>query len=149
MRKASTRSIPPPLELLCLNALWSLEQGSVKDVRELVAPRHPLAYTTVMTVLDRLARRGVGLGAVTWVAQDLGGQALTSQGSTRSKAGRAFLYTPAVSRDAMRRLALQEFLDSYFESSHHQLLQFLQVESRIQPATPAALMASGLDPALL
>jgi predicted transcriptional regulator len=105
-----------------------LEQGSVKDVRELVAPRHPLAYTTVMTVLDRLARRGV---------------------VTRSKAGRAFLYTPAVSRDAMRRLALQEFLDSYFESSHHQLLQFLQVESRIQPATPAALMASGLDPALL
>ena len=128
MRKASTRSIPPPLELLCLNALWSLEQGSVKDVRELVAPRHPLAYTTVMTVLVRLARRGV---------------------VTRSKAGRAFLYTPAVSRDAMRRLALQEFLDSYFESSHHQLLQFLQVESRIQPATPAALMASGLDPALL
>lgn len=132
MRKASTRSIPPPLELLCLNALWSLERGSVKDVRELVAPRHPMAYTTVMTVLDRLARRGI---------------------VTRNKAGRAFRYTPAISRDAMRRLALQEFLDSYFESSQYQLLEFLQVESRVpeasSPAAPPMLVAGGLDPALL
>jgi len=125
MRKAATRDIPPPLELLCLNALWSLGHGSVKDVRQSVAPSRPLAYTTVMTVLDRLARRGI---------------------VTRSKAGRAFVYAPAVSRDAMRRLALKEFLDSYFESSQHQLLQFLQGESRREPA---ALAANGLDPVLL
>ena len=128
MRKAATREIPPPLELLCLNVLWSLGQGSVKDVRELVAPSRPLAYTTVMTVLDRLARRGI---------------------VTRRKAGRAFVYAPAVSRDAMRRLALKEFLDSYFESSERQLLQFLQGESNIPPAAPAALVGHGLDPALL
>jgi predicted transcriptional regulator len=103
----------------------------VKDVRQLLASSRPLAYTTVMTVLDRLARRGI---------------------VTRRKAGRAFVYAPAVSRDAMRRLALQEFLDSYFESSQHQLLQFLQFlqgESRTQPAAPAVLSANGLDPALL
>jgi predicted transcriptional regulator len=128
MRKASTREIPPPLELLCLNALWSLGQGSVKHVRELVAPNRPLAYSTVMTMLDRLARRGI---------------------VTRRKAGRAFVYAPAVSRDAMRRLALKEFLDSYFESSERQLLQFLQGESRPQMAAPVAVSANGLDPALL
>jgi predicted transcriptional regulator len=128
MRKAATRDIPPPLELLCLNALWSLGQGSVKDVRELVAPSRPLAYTTVMTVLDRLARRGI---------------------VTRRKAGRAFVYAPSVSRDAMRRLALKEFLDSYFESSQHQLLQFLEGESRTERIAPVELAASGLDPALL
>jgi BlaI family penicillinase repressor len=128
MRKAATRDIPPPLELLCLNALWSLGQGSVKHVRELVAPSRPLAYTTVMTVLDRLARRGI---------------------VTRRKAGRAFVYAPSVSRDAMRRLALKEFLDSYFESSQHQLLQFLEGESRTERIAPVELAASGLDPALL
>jgi len=128
MRRAAPREIPPPLELLCLNALWSLGQGSVKEVRELVAPSRPLAYTTVMTVLERLARRGI---------------------VTRRKAGRAFVYAPAVSRDAMRRLALKEFLDSYFESSQRQLLQFLQGESRTEPAAPVALEANGLDPALL
>ena len=111
--------------MLCLNALWSLGQGSVKEVRELVTHSRPLAYTTVMTVLDRLARRGI---------------------VTRRKTGRAFVYAPAVSRDAMRRLALQEFLDSYFESSEHQLQQFLQSESRGQPTAQAA---NGLDPALL
>jgi len=128
MRKAATRDIPPPLELLCLNALWSLGQGSVKDVRELVAPSRPLAYTTVMTVLDRLARRGI---------------------VTRRKAGRAFVYAPSVSRDAMRRLALKEFLDSYFESSQHQLLQFLEGESRTERVAPVELAANSLDPALL
>jgi len=128
MRRAAPRDIPPPLELLCLNALWSLGHGCVKDVRELVAPSRPLAYTTVMTVLERLARRGI---------------------VTRRKAGRAFVYAPAVSRDAMRRLALKEFLDSYFESSQRQLLQFLQGESRTEPAVPVALEANGLDPALL
>jgi predicted transcriptional regulator len=132
MRKSATRTVPPPLELLCLNALWSLEQASVKEVRERVAPSRPLAYTTVMTVLDRLARRAI---------------------VTRRKAGRAFVYAPAVSRDAIRRLALQEFLDSHFESSQHQLLQFLRGDPRTEAALPASIAANGaanvLDPALL
>ena len=128
MRKAGVaRGIPPPLELLCLSALWSLGQGSVKDVRQRVAPSRALAYTTVMTVLDRLSRRGI---------------------VTRRKTGRAFVYAPAVSRDDMRRLALQEFLDSYFESSPDQLLRFLQ-SPQPQNSSPAALTASGLDPSLL
>ena len=129
MRKAGPpRDIPPPLELLCLRALWSLGQGSVKDVRQCVAPSRVLAYTTVMTLLDRLSRRGL---------------------ITRRKAGRAFVYAPATSRDAMRRLALKEFLDSYFESSPEQLLQFLQAASEARHPAPAALAANGLDPALL
>jgi predicted transcriptional regulator len=125
MRKArAARDIPPPLELACLTALWALGQGSVKDVRLAVAESHPLAYTTVMTVLDRLARRGL---------------------ITRTKAGRAFVYAPAVSRDTLRRLALQEFLDSYFESSQDELLRFLHGEPRV--ITPS--LSNALDPALL
>ena len=128
MRKAAARNIPPPLELVCLNALWSLGQGSVKHVREVVAPSRPLAYTTVMTILDRLARRGI---------------------VTRTKAGRAFVYAPAVSRDAMRELALQEFLDSYFESSKDRLLQFLRGESNGAEAAFPAQAAGGIDTVLL
>jgi predicted transcriptional regulator len=125
MRKAASRAIPPPLELLCLNALWSRGEGSVKEVRELVAPSRALAYTTVMTVLERLARREI---------------------VTRRKAGRAFVYAPAVTRNAMRRLALQEFLDSYFEGSPRRLSQFLQDESRTEIE---GMAGNGLDPALL
>lgn len=122
-RTGAASDIPPPLELLCLSALWSLEEASVKDVREFVAARRALAYTTVMTELERLVRRGLAV---------------------RRKAGRAFLYAPAVSRDAMRHLALRQFLDSYFESSPEQLLRFLQSQPRASaPASDA------LDPALL
>ena len=54
----TARDVPPPLELLCLNALWTLEAGNVRDVQQIVARARPLAYTTIMTVLDRLVRKG-------------------------------------------------------------------------------------------
>ena len=125
-RPAPQRDMPPPLELECLKALWGIGEGTVRDVRHVMVGNRNLAYTTVMTVLDRLARRGL---------------------ITRAKTGRAFIYAPAVSRDKLRRLALQEFLDSYFESSQDQLLRFLQSESRV--VSTIAPVSSGLDPALL
>jgi predicted transcriptional regulator len=53
------REVPPPLELMCLRALWSLQEGNVKAVQQVVAQTRPLAYTTIMTVLDRLVRKGM------------------------------------------------------------------------------------------
>jgi BlaI family penicillinase repressor len=106
-RAAAAREIPPPLELLCLRALWKLGEGNVKDVQQAVGTFKPLAYTTVMTLLERLARKGV---------------------LARRKAGRAFLYAPQVSRDSMRRMALRDFLENYFDGSEEQLREFLQAE---------------------
>ena len=92
MRNAGmARDIPPPVELLCLKALWALQEASVKQVQQVISPHRTLAYTTVMTLLERLARKGV---------------------VARRKAGRAFVYTPAAPREAMRRLALQQFVDA-------------------------------------
>ena len=132
MRKPGPpRDVPPPLEMLCLKALWSLGEGNVSDVRAQVAESKPLAYTTVMTVLDRLARRNM---------------------VTRRKAGRAFVYVARMSKDAMRRLAVKEFVDSFFEGSEEKLSEFLRQPSRgsngaVQPAEiePEA----GIDTALL
>ena len=104
----TVREVPPPLELLCLNALWSLKEGNVKDVRQLVARQRPLAYTTIMTVLDRLVRKGL-LG--------------------RRKVGRAFIYAPQTSREAMRRTAVRELLDGFFDGSEPELVRFLAAGS--------------------
>ena len=101
----SARDVPPPLELLCLKALWSLQQGKVKDVQQVVAQSRPLAYTTIMTVLDRLVRKGK---------------------LTRQKVGRAFLYSPHTPRDVMRRAAIRELVDGYFDGSEDLLVEFLQ-----------------------
>jgi predicted transcriptional regulator len=106
MRKAGPpRDIPPPLELECLKALWALGEGNVKDVRLRLTANRNLAYTTVLTVLDRLARKG---------------------GVARRKVGRSFVYAPVLSRDALRRLAVKELVDCFFDGSEDALRRYLQ-----------------------
>ena len=127
MRRAGRpRDVPPPLEMLCLKALWSLGQGNVSEVRGAVAESKPLAYTTVMTVLERLAKKNV---------------------VSRRKVGRAFVYTPRIARDAMRRLALKEFVDCYFEGSDEKLARFLQLPCR--DSAPEVETESDMEAALL
>ncbi len=110
MRKAGTsRDIPPPLELECLKALWRVGDGTVKDVREVLTESRNLAYTTVMTVLDRLSKRG---------------------SVERRKVGRSFVYTPVIDREELRRMAVQELVDSFFDGSRQELLAFLGALAR-------------------
>ena len=42
-----------------MKSVWALGRGTVKQVHRDLASRRPLAYTTVLTVLDRLHRKGV------------------------------------------------------------------------------------------
>ncbi len=66
------------LEHAVMNALWkSGEALSVREVQTLIGRRHALAYTTVLTVLDRLHSKGF---------------------VQRGKDGRAFLYRPRLSQ---------------------------------------------------
>ena len=104
---AKDRELPPPLEMACLNALWELGEGNVEEVRVCVSRARPLAYTTVLTLLDRLSRRGA---------------------VSRRKEGRGFRYQPAIDRDKLRRLALSQFLDHHFGGSVKSLRVFLEVE---------------------
>ena len=100
----SPRQIPPPLEFDCLKVLWTLGEGNVRDVRLALTENRNLAYTTVLTVLDRLARKGR---------------------VARRKVGRSFVYMPVLSRDVLRRLAVQELLERYFDGSEDALREYL------------------------
>lgn len=127
----TARAIPPPLELRCLTALWKLGEANVQAVRQFLAPQKPLAYTTVMTMLDRLTRK---------------------QLLTRRKVGRSFLYRPLVSRDEIRSLAVRELLDSLFDGDADSLLAFLGAARTAQPPAASAVPetdAHPLDAALL
>ena len=68
-----------PLESRVLDALWS--RGTAACVRDLQPAFSGVAYTTLMTTLDRLFRKGV---------------------LRRDKNGRAFFYQPQFSRDEWR-----------------------------------------------
>jgi predicted transcriptional regulator len=131
MRKPGPlRELPPRLELDCLKALWVLGEGNVKQVRDLLAPDRPLAYTTIMTVMDRLARRG---------------------GVHRRKMGRSFVYAPVLTRECVRKLAVRELLDCYFDGSAEALQEYLGQAGDGQLAIAAAASDSDvhLDASLL
>lgn len=65
------------LETVVMEILWSQGESNVREVVEKL--ERPLAYTTVMTTLDRLFKKGL---------------------LERRKSERAFLYLPALTRHA-------------------------------------------------
>ena len=97
-----------PLEADIMDVLWSTDGTlTVRQVLErLPAPRH-LAYTTVMTVLGNLHRKGV---------------------VERDPTGRAYEYRPSASREAAAAAALREILDAT-DDPRSVLLHFAETAS--------------------
>lgn len=81
-----------PLEARVLDALWRRSQP--ETVRDLAAEFPAVAYTTLMTTLDRLHRKGA---------------------LEREKAGRAFLYRAPYSREELEARLAAEALGALFE----------------------------------
>ncbi len=109
-----------PLELDCMNTLWPMGEGTVREIRDRLAERRPRAYTTIMTIMDRLARKGV---------------------VERRKVGRAYTYRANVSADEARAQALGQVVDNFFGGSKEALIAQLNgvlPAARVEPAYPAA-----------
>jgi BlaI family transcriptional regulator, penicillinase repressor len=90
-----------PLELDCMNTLWPMGEGTVREIRDRLAVRRARAYTTIMTIMDRLARKGI---------------------VERQKSGRAYVYRPRLSADEARAQALGQVLENFFGGSKEALL---------------------------
>ena len=114
----------PDLELACLRILWRNGDLNVHEVRRLLHPQRELAYTTVMTVLDRLTRKGA---------------------ASRRKVGRAHLYHAEMQREQARERAVERLLEVYFDGSRASLITFL---GATPPAAQVAAAAS-FDESLL
>jgi predicted transcriptional regulator len=66
-----------------MDVIWARGKASVRDVADALGRDTELAYTTVMTVMSRLAEKRL---------------------LARSAAGRAYIYTPDVTREAYETL---------------------------------------------
>ena len=85
-----------------MKALWTVEAGTVAEVRAELAKRgQELAYTTVMTLLGRLAAKGA-------VAVD--------------KQREPFIYRPAHRRESVLRDRLREFVREVFDGQADSLV---------------------------
>jgi predicted transcriptional regulator len=94
-----------PLELDCMNMLWPAGEATVRDIREALAPIRPRAYTTIMTIMDRLAHKGV---------------------VERRKVGKAYVYRPNLTEEQARARAVEQVVENYFEGSVAALGSYLE-----------------------
>ncbi len=106
-----------PLELDCMNTLWPMGEGTVREIRDRLAERRPRAYTTIMTIMDRLARKGV---------------------VERRKSGRAYIYVPNLTAQEARAHALSQVVESFFGGSKEALLTELGATVSVPRARAAA-----------
>ena len=99
-------------ELKCMKALWFEGATTVRDVHRILQPNHPLAYTTVLTVMDRLTRKGF---------------------LARTRRGKAHTYLPRCSFEESRSHAVAELIRTWFDGSDDQLATFLTGAPPPQP----------------
>jgi len=93
-----------PLELDCMSRLWQLGEGTVRQIRDNLAATRPRAYTTILTIMDRLAHKGF---------------------VTRKKMGRAFLYLPNLTQDEARGRAIARVVEHFFGGSYETMANYL------------------------
>ena len=100
-----------PAEFAVMKALWRLGRGTVAEIRaEYSAAVGESAYTTVMTLLGRLADKGA-------VRVD--------------KRRQPYTYRPAFRRESVLRKRLRDFVDVVFDGSADSLVMQLLETDRL------------------
>ena len=79
------------IELQIMNAFWRLGEASVREIQDTFQSKKRPAYTTIQTVVYRLEEKGA-LRKV-------------------KKVGNAYVFEPAVTRDATHRRLIDDLLD--------------------------------------
>ena len=87
---------PTPAELEVLQIIWEHGPCTVRKVMNLLEPKHPRAYTSVMSLMNVMAEKG-----------------LLSQ----KPKGRAFVYSAKVSRNKAQSRMLSDLLNRVFDGS--------------------------------
>ena len=120
-RKKGLRKILGDLETDVMEAIWARGRATVHDVHEqLTAGDRELAYTTVMTVMSRLADKGL---------------------LEKRKDGAAYVYMPAASKEEFTRrtvgTVLSELLDDFTAPAMSQFVDFMGDEAAIEALAKA------------
>ncbi|WP_418790341.1 BlaI/MecI/CopY family transcriptional regulator [Phosphitispora sp. TUW77] len=93
-----------PLEADIMLIIWKRQLVTVHDVYEELLENRSIAYNTVMTVMTRLARKGI---------------------LHRQKKGRSYLYYPGVTKSEVARSMFQYVIDKIYGGSRVMVLSHL------------------------
>jgi BlaI family penicillinase repressor len=115
---------PPPdileTEWDLLDALWTAERATAREVAQALAAKRGWAYSTVKTLLDRMAEKGL---------------------VNARQVGNVWEYTPAVPRQRAQRWAWRRFVDVAFGGAVAPTLAFVAKETRLSKEQRAELRA--------
>ncbi|MBO3800559.1 MAG: BlaI/MecI/CopY family transcriptional regulator [Candidatus Brockarchaeota archaeon] len=89
-----------PLEVDVIEVVWSSEKPlTVREVYEKLKRRRKVAYTTIMTTMDRLYDKG-----------------LLDRREERGRGGIVYVYWPRLEKNGFKKSAVQEVLNSLLEN---------------------------------
>ena len=97
-------------ELEIMHVVWELDDGTVRQVHEILNQQRPLAYTTVMTMMNILEEKGH---------------------LTRRKEGRAYRYQPVRPKSQVISGMVDDFVGRVFEGSAAPLVVSLVKDKKI------------------
>ena len=97
-------------ELEIMQVVWELDGGTVRQVHEILNQQRPLAYTTVMTMMNILEEKGH---------------------LTRRKEGRAYRYQPVRPKSQVISGMVDDFVGRVFEGSAAPLVVSLVKDKKI------------------
>ncbi len=102
------------LEADVLGVVWERGKATVQEVKEALEPKRALAYTTVMTVMARLAQKGL---------------------LERRKEGRAYYYTPAASQQKVAGSLLNALVNRLYDGATGKAIaQLLETDESVDDA---------------
>jgi BlaI family penicillinase repressor len=93
-----------------MHVVWSLGRATVRDVYETLRERRKVAYTSVMTVMKILERKGH---------------------LKKKQEDRAYLYRPARPRTQVLGVMVRDFVDRVFQGAAKPLLVHLVEDRRL------------------
>lgn len=94
--KAGLGRVLGDIERLVMDILWSRGEVTGREVLEEIQKERPLAFTTILTVMDRLLKKGL---------------------IKRKKMGGVFVYAPSISRDEFVKQVSEEVLQGILDIS--------------------------------
>jgi BlaI family transcriptional regulator, penicillinase repressor len=106
------KAVPTDQELEILKIIWQRGHATVREVYEDLLKQRKIAYTTVLTMMGILERKGH---------------------LKKKAADRAYVYRPARSRGRVLESMVKEFVDRVFNGSAKPLLVHLVEDRTISP----------------
>ena len=99
--KKGVAQILGDLESEVMKQVWKQPGSAARQVQKELAEERPLAYTTIVTILDRLYQKGL---------------------LTRARDGKAFRYSPSISREEFNKAVTRDVLQGLLKEDSRPII---------------------------